>query len=155
MRRRMIGGLALATLGLTAAALARMPMGAAGDVTYIPAGNVKTAFARGEPLVEAATYKVHASRRVEPGKAEVHGVDTDLVYVLAGSATLVTGGSVVEGEVVAADEIRGAAILDGQVWRLDPGDFIAVPAGTPHWFKEVEGPLLYYVVKVPDGAGVR
>jgi len=23
-----------------------------------------------------------------------------------------------------------------------------VPAGTPHWFKEVNAPLLYYVVKV-------
>jgi len=25
---------------------------------------------------------------------------------------------------------------------------IIVPRGTPHWFREVQGPLTYYVVKV-------
>jgi hypothetical protein len=25
---------------------------------------------------------------------------------------------------------------------------IIVPKGTPHWFKDVSGPVLYYVVKV-------
>ena len=29
----------------------------------------------------------------------------------------------------------------------DKGDVIVVPAGTPHWFKEVSNPFLYYVVK--------
>jgi mannose-6-phosphate isomerase-like protein (cupin superfamily) len=28
------------------------------------------------------------------------------------------------------------------------GDVVVVPNGTPHWFKQVNGPLLYYVVKV-------
>ncbi len=155
MRGRMIGGLALVTLGLTAGALARPSGGRPNEVTYIPSANVKAAFARGEPLVEVPTYKVHASRRVEPGRAEIHGIDTDLVYVLEGSATLVTGGSVVAGETVAPQEVRGEAITNGQAWRLDAGDFMAIPAGMPHWFEEVEGPFLYYVVKVPDGAGVR
>ena len=31
---------------------------------------------------------------------------------------------------------------------LAPGDVIIVPAGVPHWFKVVNGPLEYYVVKV-------
>ncbi|MFY9607720.1 MAG: cupin domain-containing protein [Blastocatellia bacterium] len=31
--------------------------------------------------------------------------------------------------------------------RLRKGDVIIVPAGTPHWFKEVSAPFLYYVVK--------
>ena len=32
--------------------------------------------------------------------------------------------------------------------RLVPGDVVVVPNGVPHWFKEVEAPFLYYVVKV-------
>ena len=30
---------------------------------------------------------------------------------------------------------------------LDSNSRFIVPAGTPHWFKEVTGPLTYYVVK--------
>ena len=37
-------------------------------------------------------YMVHASRREKPGMAEVHTMDADIVYVLDGTATLVTGG---------------------------------------------------------------
>ncbi len=30
---------------------------------------------------------------------------------------------------------------------ISKDDVIIVPAGTPHWFKEVPGPLNYYMVK--------
>ncbi len=117
-------------------------------VTYFDSGKVSAAFAKGMPLTEAANYKVHASRRTEPGVAEVHAKDTDIIYVLEGSATLVTGGSVVEGKTTAADEIRGKEISGGETREIKPGDVIIVPAGVPHWFKNVNGPVLYYVVKV-------
>jgi len=91
---------------------------------------------------------VHASRREAAGQAEVHTRDTDIIYVLEGATTFVTGGTVVEGKTTAPDEIRGTAITDGASRRLGKGDVIIVPNGTPHWFKEVDGPVLYYVVKV-------
>ena len=93
-------------------------------------------------------YMVHASRRDGAGQAEVHVQDTDIIYVLEGSTTFVTGGTVVEGKTTAPDEIRGTAVKGGETRRLGKGDVIIVPNGTPHWFKEVEGPVLYYVVKV-------
>jgi glc operon protein GlcG len=31
---------------------------------------------------------------------------------------------------------------------ITAGDVIVVPNGVPHWFREVPGPLDYYVVKV-------
>jgi glc operon protein GlcG len=80
----------------------------------------------------------------------VHTKDTDIVYVLRGSATFVTGGTVVDGRTTAPEEIRGTSIQGGQTLRLVPGDVVVVPNGTPHWFQEVRGPLLYYVVKVRD-----
>lgn len=121
------------------------------DVTYIDAAKTTAAFARGAPLLEVENYKIHASRRTEPGMAEIHQRDTDIIYVLDGTATFVTGGRVVAGKMTATDEIRGASIEDGQTLRLAKGDFVVVPAGTPHWFKEVGGTFLYYVVKVPNG----
>ena len=64
------------------------------------------------------------------------------------SATLVTGGTVVEGKTTAPDEIRGKEITGGEPREIKPGDVIIIPAGVPHWFKNVKGPVLYYVVKV-------
>lgn len=117
-------------------------------VTYVEKDKVSAAFAKGAPLIEVGAYKVHASRREQAGQAEVHERDTDIIYVLEGSATLVTGGAVVKGMTTAPDEIRGSAIEGGEARRLVKGDVLIVPEGTPHWFKEVQGPFLYYVVKV-------
>jgi glc operon protein GlcG len=117
-------------------------------VTHLRGSAVDAAFAQGAPLLEVSGYKVHASRRVEPGRAEVHERDTDIIYVLDGSATLVTGGEVEAGEAVAPAEIRGAAIRGGDTRTLRKGDVMVVPNGVPHWFTEVSAPFLYYVVKV-------
>jgi glc operon protein GlcG len=134
-----------ATALLAGAAFADAPA----PVTYYRAENVAKSFAEGAVLFAKDTnYMIHTSRRVAPGMAEVHTRDTDLIYVLEGSATFVTGGRVVDGKPTAADEIRGAAIAGGETHTLGQGDVIIVPAGTPHWFKDVRGPLLYYTVKV-------
>ncbi len=128
-----------------AAALADL---ASGPVTFIGADKVKAAFVKGHPLVETDDYKVHASHRDGAGMAEVHVGDTDIIYMLAGTTTFVTGGTVVDGRTVADGEIRGARINGGETRRLVPGDVVIVPKGVPHWFKDVGGPVNYYVVKV-------
>jgi mannose-6-phosphate isomerase-like protein (cupin superfamily) len=149
--KRMLIGLAVslagaATIGLQGAAGAATP-------TYLAAAEVTAAFTKGRPLLEVDAYKIHASRREAPGTAEVHVRDTDVIYVLQGSATIVTGGTVVSPRTVAADEVRGTQIEGGQARALATGDVFVVPNGVPHWFKTVEAPLLYYVVKVTAPAG--
>ena len=112
---------------------------------------VAAAFAKGAVLYDGEgthNYMVHASRREGPGMAEVHARDTDIIYVLSGSARLVTGGSVVDGKATAADEVRGARIENGEPRQIARGDVVIVPNGTPHWFESIKGPLTYYVVKV-------
>ena len=122
--------------------------GSPAPVTYLRSSVVAAAFHKGQPLVEVDNYKVHASHRDGPGKVEVHVRDTDIIHVLHGGATLVTGGSVLDGKTVEPDEIRGAAIQGGESRKIAEGDVIVVPHGVPHWFEEVPGPLDYYVVKV-------
>lgn len=121
------------------------------SVTHIEAARVSDAFAKGAVLVSGGrrNYMVHASRRDAPGLAEVHTRDTDILHVLSGSATLVTGGRLIEpaGES-ADDEIRAPAIDGGEARKLAAGDVVVVPKGTPHWFREVQAPMTYYVVKV-------
>ena len=120
------------------------------DVTYFPAAKVAAAFDTGAVLYDGAggNYMVHASRRDAAGQAEVHLKDADVIYMLEGTTTFVTGGTVVDPKTAAPDEIRGTAVENGEARHLGKGDVIIVPKGTPHWFKEVDGPVLYYVVKV-------
>jgi mannose-6-phosphate isomerase-like protein (cupin superfamily) len=136
----------LATLTLAAGALEAQTDDS--KVTLISADRVEAAFAKGVPIVEVGDYKIHASRREGPGMAEVHTRDTDIAYVLQGSATLVTGGTAIDLKSTGPEELRGSGIRGGQTRQLKPGDVLIIPNGIPHWFKEVSTPFLYYVVKV-------
>lgn len=118
------------------------------EASYVTSARVSAAFAKGMPLIETDTFKVHASRRDRDGQAEVHVRDTDIVYVLEGTATLVTGGTVMKGATTATDELRGESISGGESRTVGKGDVVVVPNGVPHLFKDVKGPFLYYVVKV-------
>jgi len=120
------------------------------NVSYFPHDAVNAAFAKGSVLIdgEGRNYMIHASRRDKPGMVEIHTLDTDLIYVQDGGATLVTGGSIVGGKAIEPNEIRGDSITGGETRRIAKGDVIAVPNGTPHWFQDVKGTLTYYVVKV-------
>ena len=122
-------------------------MGAAApdaNVTYI--GHDKVA--KGGTLVTAPDLTVLINHRASPGEVEVHDKETDTFYVMDGSATLITGGTMVGGKVTAPNQHRGKSITGGETHQLTKGDVVVIPAGIPHWFKEVNGTLLYYVVKV-------
>ncbi|HUR94968.1 MAG TPA: cupin domain-containing protein [Gemmatimonadales bacterium] len=138
---------ALASLAFAPLATARAQSGD-DAVRYLGRDAVAAAFAKGVPMIEVRDYKIHASRREGPGMAEIHASDTDIAYVLQGTATLVTGGSPVGLKATGADEFRGTAIEGGETRELKPGDVIVIPNGTAHWFKSVTSPFLYYVVKV-------
>lgn len=121
-------------------------------VTYVEAPKVRDAFAQGAVLLNAGDYQIHASRRDKPGQAEIHELETDVIYMLEGETTFVTGGNVNGPKLTAEGEWRGTAIAGGETRVLRKGDVIVVPHGTPHWFKDVPAPFTYYVVKVRTGA---
>src|SRR6516164_1034691 len=103
-------GLKLATVTAVLTVSALVPVNAQSVVTQIDHNKVKAAFSKGMPLLETNNFKIHASRREAPGLAEIHTRDTDIVYVLEGAATLVTGGKALETRTITPDEIRGTAI---------------------------------------------
>ena len=142
--------------GIALALATGLPLSAAGGpAAHIAADRTAAAFAKGQPLIETDRYKVHASRREAPGQAEIHDADTDIIYVLDGAATIVTGGQALDARVTAPGERRGASIDGGATERLVKGDVFIVPNGVPHQFTEVQGPFLYYVVKVTASAAER
>jgi len=129
---------------LTMAAL----LSAADTVTYVGHDKVAAALAKGGPLVTASDYLVSGSHRTGNGNVEVHEHETDVFYVVDGSATFVTGGTMVGGKKTKPGQWMGTDIQGGEVHHLSKGDVIVIPAGVPHWFKEVPQSISYYVVKV-------
>lgn len=113
-------------------------------VTFVPHDQV----AKGGTLVTAPNLSVTVANRTAPGMVEVHDKETDTFYVLGGAATIVTGGTMIGGTETAPGQHRGTDINGGQARQLTKGDVLVVPAGVPHWFKEVPTSIDYYVVKV-------
>jgi mannose-6-phosphate isomerase-like protein (cupin superfamily) len=85
-----------------------------------------------ETLKEYPQHCAMLSFRSRDGEAEVHEKFADLFCVLAGKATLVTGGVVNGARTVAPGETRGTSIEGGARQAMRAGDFAHVPAGTPH-----------------------
>ena len=103
------------------------------SVSYFERAKVDAAFVKGAVLFDDSNkYMVHASHRDKAGAVEVHEQDADIIYVLEGSATLVTGGEVIGGKLIAPGEIRGTDVKGGETRTIGKGDVIIVPAGTPH-----------------------
>ena len=119
-------------------------------VLFFNSSQVTTSFSNGGILLDGMNrnYMVHTSKREKPGQAEIHTLDTDLIYVIQGTATFVTGGTAFDAKTTAPNELRGVRIEGGDTRQLTKGDVIVVPNNTPHWFKEVDGTLLYYTIKV-------
>jgi len=86
--------------------------------------------------------------RAADGQAEWHETQVDVVYVLSGSATLVVGGTLVNGETVAPHEKRNGTIEGGTRQKVSAGDWLRIPPKTPHQFL-LEGAkeFTYMVVK--------
>jgi mannose-6-phosphate isomerase-like protein (cupin superfamily) len=138
----------IALLSLAGAQKAAVPSSPDG-VKYFPSADVHAAFEKGSLLIakDGHTYSVSAGRRDKPGQSELHEKDTDVFYILQGSATFVTGGKMVDAKTTAPGEIRGSGIEGGEIHALSKDNVIVIPAGVPHWFKDVQGPFLYFVVK--------
>ncbi|HEX7358861.1 MAG TPA: cupin domain-containing protein [Bryobacteraceae bacterium] len=103
---------------------------------------------------DLAAYKGHRTMlavRKATGSAEFHAHDADIFFVVSGSATLVTGGKLVNPKTLKPGEIRGSSIRGGERHRLSAGDIVHIPARTPHWILVNGGkPFAYFVVKVSD-----
>jgi glc operon protein GlcG len=132
---------------LIAAALVAWSAGSS-TVTYIGHDKVNAALAKGGSLVTASDLLVQGSHRTGPGHVELHETQTDVLYVTEGSATFITGGTMVGGKTTSPGQMAGTDIQGGETHQLVKGDVIVIPAGIPHWFKEVPQSITYFVVKV-------
>ncbi|HEU5232212.1 MAG TPA: cupin domain-containing protein [Terriglobales bacterium] len=120
----------------------------ADSVKYYSKDDLAASFAKGATLVTEPNYRVMTAHRTESGNVEIHRSYTDVFYIVQGSTNIVTGGKVIGEKATNPEEPRGDSIEGGQTRHLSAGDAMVIPAGVPHWMKDVEGTLLYFVMKV-------
>lgn len=111
-------------------------------LTDKPGAGPKTAH-----LAEHAGYDVeYALRGDRDNQVEVHAHTSHYIHILKGSGTLTYGGAVQAPQTTAPGEIRGNAVSGGTIIALHAGDYLQIPAGTPHMFNAAKGTQLYYLV---------
>lgn len=122
--------------------------GPASTAQYVPAEKVAAALKDGTRIAAGSDFIALGAKRTGPGQVEVHEKETDTFYVLDGEATFITGGTMIGGKLARPHQWYGTSIEGGETHHLKKGDFVTIPAGIPHWFKEVPASINYYVIKV-------
>ena len=108
----------------------------------MPPGGITAKADFGDHLLEISHREVN-------GKAELHKVKADVIVIQTGTATLVTGGEVIDPKDTGPNEIQGSGIKGGVKHEVGPGDVVEIPAGVPHQFFVAPGTqITYLVVKV-------
>ena len=92
----------------------------------------KASASSGATLGEYGSHAIKLSVRRASGGAEVHAHYDDVIVVIEGRATLVTGGTVLDARTGENGETAGSDIQNGTTHTIVKGDIIHVPSGTPH-----------------------
>jgi mannose-6-phosphate isomerase-like protein (cupin superfamily) len=115
---------------------------------------VRTVDAGGHNIGIGVVYRPKGAK----GGSASHDKVSEVYQVLDGSGTLVTGGTIVNPQRRASGReevtqingpgVSGTAIDGGVSRRITKGDMVIIPAGTPHWFSEVQESLTYTIVRI-------
>ena len=99
------------------------------------------------PLVQADGTSAALEYWKAPGKPAVHPDEAEYATVMAGSGTLVSGGTLVAPKLRFPGLVEGDQIEGGTTRKLAVGDVFLIPAGTPHWFG-IDGKLVMLGTKI-------
>ncbi|HJZ74598.1 MAG TPA: cupin domain-containing protein [Vicinamibacterales bacterium] len=104
-----------------------------------------------QPIVSLAPFNANLEYRVGnvPAPASVHEREAEMFYVVEGSGTLVTGGTLRAEKRTNAENLTGSGIDGGTSRKLAKGDWVMVPEKTAHWFTQVDGTLVLMSIHLP------
>src|SRR5262245_54446385 len=104
-----------------------------------------------QPIVGLRPFNANLEYRAAGinAPASQHDKDAEMFYVVEGSGTIVTGGTLKDERRTNSDNLTGTAIEGGNSRKLAKGDWVLVPEKTPHWFTQVEGALVLMSLHLP------
>ena len=145
-------------LGVVAAAQAPAPASSFAPATYFRDADLMATLkdaAKAAPELHTAPvhnsdhYRINMVERTAPTGATAHPGFIEVHHIVRGSGTLVTGGTMVRP----TNAGRGGAgpTIDGGVSRhVAAGDVILIPAGSPHWYKDLDAPITYLEMRFEE-----
>jgi uncharacterized RmlC-like cupin family protein len=80
--------------------------------------------------------------------------------MLEGTATLVTGGTLVDEKSAGVSpntrrpNFNGSRIQGGASRRMVPGDVVIIPGNVPHWWSSLDSDIRYLILR-PDPEGLQ
>ena len=109
---------------------------------------------------KVGVYGVFRPKAV-PGDANLHQTSvTEIYYMLSGSGTLVTGGTLIDEKSAGVSpntgrqNLRGSGIKGGVSRRVVPGDVIVIPGRLAHWWSSLDSDIRYLIYR-PDPEGLQ
>lgn len=120
-------------------------------VTDIP---IRTVDAGGHNVGVGLVHRPQGAR----GGSASHDLVSEVYHVLEGAGILVTGGTHINPvrrdagaenvTQINGPGVSGSAIQGGVSRRIAKGDVVIIPAGTPHWWSEIQEAITYTVVRI-------
>src|SRR5437763_4405589 len=142
--------LAPADLGPVFAAFRAIAQAAAAPATYMSEAELNGALkeaAKSAPAMHTAPvknadhYRINLVRRTTAAGAIAHPDGTEVHHIVGGGGTLVTGGTIMRPTTAGGRGSAGATIEGGVSRHVAKGDVVLIPAGTPHWYKDLDGTI--------------
>jgi mannose-6-phosphate isomerase-like protein (cupin superfamily) len=99
------------------------------------------------PVTSGPKYQANVVRRTKAQGGTAHAAGTEVHQILEGSGTFVTGGSLVRPPQPGAP----ASIMGGESRHVGKGDVVVIPAGMPHWYRDLDGTITYLEVRFEVG----
>jgi mannose-6-phosphate isomerase-like protein (cupin superfamily) len=122
---------------------------------------VKADRKEGQPLISApiialAPYRAMLEYRAAKAPAALHETEAEMMYVIEGAGTIVTGGKLVEEKRNNPENLSGTDISGGSAQAITKGDFLVVPQNTPHQIAPTGGaPIILMTLHVPRKAAAQ
>jgi mannose-6-phosphate isomerase-like protein (cupin superfamily) len=126
--------------------------------THFSAADLQAALAKLSPERPSAAVRVFTldpyavsveQRQPRAQGAASHADRAELFYVIGGSGTMLTGGTIADGKVSGANT-QGTTVNGGTRIAFKTGDFIMVPSGVPHQFVDLTAPVHVMSMYLPD-----
>ena len=100
------------------------------------------------PVKNTDHYRINVVQRTKPQGAIAHPGFIEVHHIIEGTGNL---GHRRNDRPAGGRRRSASATIDGGVSRrVAKGDVVLVPAGAPHWYKDLEGTLTYLEVRFEE-----
>lgn len=101
-----------------------------------------------QDILKLAPYAVGVEHRTAVDMANIHETEAEIYYIIDGTATVVTGGTLVDAKRTNPTNLSGSRIEGGSARNVAKGDIVFIPENVAHYWSAVHD-VTYMSMHVP------